>query len=402
MNVCMVSYSFYESDNRVRRYAETLARRGDRVEVMALRRPGQAAHEVIRRVHVSRIQQRVVDEDGPFSYLVKLLLFFFRSGVLLTVRHLIRPYQLIHVHSIPDFQVFAALIPRLTGAKIILDIHDIVPELYASKFKIAEDSLIFKLLLLVEYLSAGFAHHVIIANHLWCDRIVKRSVRASKCLALINYPDCSIFHPRDNATHLKEGFVLCYPGSLNQHQGLDVAIAAISRIRQELPTVSLLIIGDGPEKPRLLELTRKLGMDQAIEFRDPVPMEEIAELMASIDLGIVPKRSDSFGNEAFSTKVLEFMAMNVPVVVSNTSIDRFYFNIRIVQFFQSGDSEDLALKVLEVIRDPDRRERLRLEAAKFVRENSWDSKQHEYCNLVDCLSAGTEARESTALRRPTH
>ena len=47
---------------------------------------------------------------------------------------------MIHVHSVPDFLVFAALVPKLLGARIILDIHDILPEFYASKFGASKDS----------------------------------------------------------------------------------------------------------------------------------------------------------------------------------------------------------------------------------------------------------------------
>ena len=64
--------------------------------------------------------------------------------------------------------------------------------------------------------------------------------------------------------------------------------------------------------------------------------------MAEADLGIVPKRNDSFGDEAFSTKILEFMASGVPVVVSSTRVDRHYFNDKVVRFFPSGDIGRLA------------------------------------------------------------
>jgi glycosyltransferase involved in cell wall biosynthesis len=400
MKICMVSYSFYESDNRVRRYAESLARRGDSVEAIALRRPGQPARELIRGVDVRRIQLRVIDERGPVSYLIKLLLFFFRSAAWLTFHHAVRPYDLIHVHSVPDFQVFAALVPRLAGARLILDIHDIVPELYASKFNIPEHSLIFRLLLWAEKASTCFAHHVIMANHLWRERIIKRSVAPSRCTALINYPDLSIFRRTTKAPASKKEFVLCYPGSLNRHQGLDLAIRAMTRIRKEVTNSVLLIIGDGPEKPNLVKLAHELDLENEVVFRDPVPMEQIADVLASIDVGIVPKRSDSFGNEAFSTKVLEFMAMNVPVVVSNTSIDRFYFNHDVVQFFQSGSSEDLADKIIEIARNRERREALREQASKFVYRNSWEVKQHEYCELVDRLVTRNHTRESAVVHNP--
>jgi hypothetical protein len=177
MKACMVAYAFYEGDNRVRRYAESLVQRGDQVEAIALRRPGQAAYEVIRGVQVYRIQERSINESGPLSYLVKLLLFFFRSTALLAWRHLHTPYGLIHVHSVPDFQVFSTIVPRLLGAKVILDIHDIVPEFYAGKFNVSEKSLVFRALLLVERLSIAFSSHVIIANHLWETKLLQRAVR---------------------------------------------------------------------------------------------------------------------------------------------------------------------------------------------------------------------------------
>jgi glycosyltransferase involved in cell wall biosynthesis len=69
-------------------------------------------------------------------------------------------------------------------------------------------------------------------------------------------------------------------------------------------------------------------------------------------LGVVPKRADSFGNEAYSTKIMEFMSLGVPVIVSETKIDRYYFDDSVVRFFQSGNSDALADAMLEVMRGP--------------------------------------------------
>ncbi len=139
----MVTHSFYESDNRVIRYAESLAPRSDHVDVVALRRaPDLAREETIGGVSVFRIQDRF-GKDQNFksgSYLWPLLRFLAASSWGLTRRHWRRRYDLVHVHNIPDFLVFAAWSPKLTGAKMILDIHDIVPELFASKFGASRQS----------------------------------------------------------------------------------------------------------------------------------------------------------------------------------------------------------------------------------------------------------------------
>ena len=387
MKACMLAYTFYDADNRVRRYAEALVRRGDQVDAIALARKGQPAFEVIRGVRVYRIQSRVINETGPFSYLIKLLLFFFRSAWFLAVKQFREPYDLIHVHSVPDFEVFATIVPRLLGCKVILDIHDIVPEFYASKFKVKEDSLVFRMLVMLERLSIAYSNHVIIANHLWYDKLTQRSVRKEKCTAVINYPDPSIFSRRGGPVRTDNDFVMCYPGTLSWHQGLDIAVEAVALLRERVPALRLQLIGDGPERESLKRLIRERGLEDRITLTGLIPMEQVAEIMSRIDLGIVPKRADSFGNEAFSTKIMEFMAMNVPVLASRTKIDEYYFNDRIVQFFESGNARDLADKILLLIERPARRAELLAFSAEFIALNNWDVRQHEYFELVDRLLA---------------
>lgn len=195
MRVCMLAYTFYEFDNRVRRYAETLARRGDSVDVIALRYRSTPKTELINNVRVFRIQERIVNETGRLTYFFRILRFFFHSMFFLAAKDLKAHYDLVHVHSVPDFEVFAAWFPKLRGAKLILDIHDLVPEFYASKFGTKGKSAGKQLLVFVERLSAAFADHVIAANDIWRDRLLSRSVEQGKCTAIANYPDRAIFFP---------------------------------------------------------------------------------------------------------------------------------------------------------------------------------------------------------------
>jgi glycosyltransferase involved in cell wall biosynthesis len=294
-------------------------------------------------------------------------------------------YDVIHVHSVPDFEVFATVIPWLMGARIILDIHDIVPEFYASKFGTHERSMTFRLLRLIETLSCSYADHVIISNHLWYGRLTARSVRAEKCTAIINYPDLRIFSPHISRSREDSEFVMCYPGSLNWHQGVDLAVQAMSLLRESVPNLRFLIIGDGPERAKLETMVTQGSLEDRISLSRMVPMEQVAELMAEVDLGVVPKRRHSFGNEAFSTKIMEFMAMGVPVLASNTRIDEWYFGEGQVQFFESENVEDLAAQILTLVRDTEGRRALRDRGTRFIEKHNWDSKKHEYFNLLDQL-----------------
>src|SRR5215472_14136970 len=163
MKACMLSYSFYDADNRVRRYAEALVRRGDEVDAVAIGHAGQPPVEFINGVRVFRLQSRVRDEKGPVSYLLKLLLFFFRSLWFLSRQ---KKYDLIHVHNLPDFEVFATVVQRMRGARVIHDMHEVVPEFYASKFGIGERSFLYRLLAWVEKISIAFVDRVIVVNHM--------------------------------------------------------------------------------------------------------------------------------------------------------------------------------------------------------------------------------------------
>lgn len=385
--VCMLAYTFYDSDNRVMRYTEALARRGDTVDVVALRHEDEKQPPVTEgNITVHRIQQRLLNEKGKLSYLIRLMRFCLGSAIHLGRAHLKNRYDVIHAHNVPDFLVFGALIPKLMGAKVILDIHDVVPEFYASKFKVSEDSFTIKMLKVMERISTRFADHVIISNHLWYDKITARSVPAEQCSAFVNHVDEGVFYRRERKR--KDGkFIMLFPGGLQWHQGLDLAIRALGLIREKAPEAEFHIYGEGNAKGELQALVKELGLEKRVLFCPPRSLHEIADVIADADLGVVPKRANSFGNEAYSTKIMEFMSQGVPVIVSRTKIDSFYFNNEVVRFFESGNVEDLANAMLTLLRNQALRESLVRNAFEYVEKNSWKRKQEEYFNLVDSLTA---------------
>jgi glycosyltransferase involved in cell wall biosynthesis len=384
----MLTHSFYESDNRVLRYAETLAQRGDSVVVGALRRnPELPKEQVINGVKVCRLQDRFGKEQGSkVAYLRPLLRFLSVSAWWLAQQHRREPFDLVHVHNVPDFLVFAALYPKLRGTKIILDIHDIVPEFFASKFSATERSMLVRGLRWVEKLSAGFADHVILSNHLWLEKFSARSARKEKCSVFINNVDGRIFGPRAGSSG-KGKPVIIFPGGLQWHQGVDIALRAFQKARNRLEQAEFHIYGEGNMKPQLLSLAQELGLNGSVRFFEPRPIQEIARVMAAADLGVVPKRADSFGNEAYSTNIMEFMALGVPVVVSSTKIDRYYFDDSVVRFFESGNVDALALAMQEVLSDEALRRGLIQRAAEYAVRNGWETRKGDYLRLVDSLCA---------------
>ncbi len=394
--ICVVAYSNFESDNRVRRYAYELARRGDEVDVFSLKAtPEQNALEFFNGVRVHRLLHRSrAQQKSRADFLLPIVRFFFEVSARVSWRHLRDPYDLFHIHNVPDFLVFSALFPRLSGAKVILDIHDILPEFYASKFSLGPNTFGVRLLKAMERSSARFAHHVILSNHLWRDTYTARTGQRDRCSCFINNVDTDVFRPRPR-TRNDGKLIVLYPGGLQWHQGLDIAIRAFQNVSTEVPEAEFHIYGEGSVKADLVGLAHELGLDRKVRFFDALPTREIVEVMANADLGVVPKRADSFGNEAYSTKIMEFMSMGIPVVASSTKIDRYYFNDAVVRFFESGNSNALAQAMVEVLRDPDLSRRMVARALEYAALNSWATRKAEYLDLVDVLSDGEQSRVRT-------
>lgn len=385
--VCMLVYSFYDMDNRVRRYAEELVRQGHLVDVISLFGKGEnKSDEKLNGVRIYKIQKRILDEKSKFAYFYRLISFLIRSLFIISRLQLRNRYDLIHVHNVPDFLVFAAILPKIQGSKIILDIHDIVPEFYASKFNKSNASLVFRMLVAIEKLSIKFSDHVIISNHIWFERLAERSISKEKMTVIMNYPDQNIFSPKEKSQRIK-GIVLIYPGTLNFHQGLDIAIRAFYMAKNDLSNAQFNIYGDGPERSLLEKMVSDLGLEKQVIFRGRVSIEKLVPEIANADIGIVPKRDGSFGGDAFSTKILEFMRMRIPAIVSETRIDRFYFNEDIVRFFPPEDVEGLSNAIIDLGKRPEERERLVNNAAEFVKNMTWDVKKQDYLDLLDRLVA---------------
>lgn len=387
MRVGMVSYSLYDHDARVMRYAETLAEEGHDVEVICLKHGGALAEEILHGVRVLHIQNRTRNEKSGADYFFKVMLFFFRALFALSTRHLRKPYKLIHAHSVPDFIVFTAIIPRLLGAKVILDIHDILPELFMSKFGGTWNSSPIRLLRLAEKISCLFSNHVIIANDIWREKLTLRSIVSSRCTTILNYPDERFGVETSSRREPNEVPIALYPGTLNYHQGIDIAFQAIALLKQRSINVLLHIYGQGPEVPNLITLRKELGIEHLVQINSMQPLDTIANIMRSATIGIVPKRAEGFGNEAFSTKIFEFLALGIPMVVSATTIDKFYFNESVVEFFESGNPVSLAAAMQRLLTDKELQNTRRANGLAFMKENRWDKKRRIYLDIVHNLAA---------------
>jgi glycosyltransferase involved in cell wall biosynthesis len=383
VKVCMVSYSKYESDNRILRVSRYLVDADNEVDVLNLsdlyRKKRQS-----EKIRVYKVQDRKKDELTQFDYMFRIIKFFLLTMIKLSVLQFKRKYDFIHVHNLPDFLVFAAIIPKIFGAKVILDIHDLMPEFYCQKFNTAKNCIMYKFLYLIHMLSVKFSDHIIIANHLWRDDLIKNGIPEEKCTVILNTPDREIFNKTNlDSYQSKDGqFILVYHGTLSWIHGVDIAIQALALVKHQIPQIRLYIYGEGHATDELLNLVKSLDLNNHVMIHKRIPIEKIPEKLSMADIGIVPKRSGIFSSKAFSTKILEYFATGIPVMASKTTIDAYYFDSSNILFFEPENPDDLAEKIIETYKNRNRLSTLIKNAFRFLEKHSWTEYERQYYKII--------------------
>lgn len=380
-------------DIRVERQARALVRRGHRVHVICLGREGEPTHEVldgvvVRRVHLTRRRGEGVLRQG-----IEYLAFLAWATALVTLLHLRHRFDVVQAHNVPDFLVFAAVPARLMGARVVLDLHDLMPEFFASRTGLPPDSLPLRIVRWQERLSAAFAHRVLTVTELWRATLVERGVDPEKTDVVMNLPDEELFAPRQpDARERPDPLTVIYHGTITHRYGIDVLVRAIDRVRRGR-AVRLIIHGRGEYAPDVAALIEELGLRDHVEMTTGfLPTSELPALIGRADLGVVPNRRDIFTDGILPTKLMEYAALGVPAIVSRTTAPLGYFDDGMVRYVAPGDVTELADAIEELADDPDRRRDLATAAQRFTRTHRWADEAERYTHIIEALGADATAR----------
>jgi glycosyltransferase involved in cell wall biosynthesis len=392
----MIAHTYYEEDPRVRREAEALVARGRPVDVIALRRPGDGPDGTLNGVRIIRIGVQRHQGAGLAVYLREYLSFLVRAGWAATRAHRRRRYGVVQVHSLPDFLVFAALPLKMVGARVILDLHEAMPEFFRTRFPNVRSPLVRRILLFQERISIAFADRVFSVNELMADRLLGLGVRPDKLTIVPNAPDLSLFDPtgRPRRGFREDGALrVVYTGALTPTYELDVAVDAIARLVADRPDLDarLDLYGRGDSELPLREQAARLGIDGRLTFHGRIPLEDVPAAVAVADIGIAPTRLDEFTRVSLSTKVFEYGAMGKPVVASRLPLVERTFPADAVLTYPSGDAAALAAAIVRLADEPLEREARVARTAVRVRELGWAAEADRYAAIVDGLSGDRPA-----------
>lgn len=381
--VCMIVHHYFPRDVRVRREALALADAGFQVTVIALRQPGESSSENWRGLTVLRMPIMRHRGSSLPIYLAEYLTFASMAGWTVSRLHMRSPFGVVHVHAPPDFLIGAGLPARLAGAKLILDDHDLTPELYASRFRGVGGQLARQMTKTAERGSCMAADRVITVTDAFKELMVERGTPADKILVLHNCPDPKIFDPElvGSGKRNNKNFVVMHHGTMLYRYGEDLLLEAFAKVLQKLPNARLEIYGDGDLLPELQRRAAEPDLQGRVILHGDVTQEEIAHALLRADLSIVPNRSDELVETLLPTKLLEALQMGCPVLASQTKMVAETFRDGGVEFFPAGDADALAASVVRLAKDRRRLNRLRLEGLRQVARFSWKTEKLKLINL---------------------
>jgi glycosyltransferase involved in cell wall biosynthesis len=375
-------------DSRIRRKVCTLVACGKRVDIIALRTERKS---IVYKQDGATIYALPISKkrQGKIRYLFEYSVFWVSSCILLTCQFLFKNYNVVDVSNLPDFLVFAAWFPKLMGARIILDMHEITPEFYMSKYGIKQSSFLFKFLVLIESLSCFFADEVVASNDLIAQKLETRGLPKNKLTVVVNTADERMFRSVKKGTltnnRQRETIVFMYHGTITPIYGLDIALEALAIVKNKFPkrVFQCIFLGDGPMLENLRIKRDRLDLTQLVVLKDAVPFQRISEYLSLCDIGLVPTRQDAFLDLSFSNKLVEYVVCRKPVIAARLNGYKRYFREESMIFFNPNDSLSLADAIYWTIKNRSAWPKITENALQDYQAISWNIMGKRYMRIIN-------------------
>jgi glycosyltransferase involved in cell wall biosynthesis len=387
--VGVLLFSNYPADPRPRRAAEALTQEGAIVDLLCLQQnEREPRHEIVNGVNVSRLPFRRY-RGGKFAYVGQYSAFILISFVYLTIRSLRKRYDFIHVHNMPDILVFAAAAAKARGSKLILDLHDPMPELMQTIFKLPSESLSVRVLKTMEKKSIAFSDLVLTVNIACQNLYSARSCQRDKIRVVLNSPDDYIFRFRpanlngSNGEKIEKPYTILYHGSLVARNGLDLAVEALETVRRSIPNIKLVVCGERtPFLERVIEMARERRLENKIDYLGVQNLNGIVEAIRACDLGIIPNHKNIFTEINTPTRIFEYLALGKPVIAPRTKAIQDYFGDHDLVFFELGDAKDLARQIEYAFSHPREVTETTQRGQRVYLDHTWTREKSQFLDAV--------------------
>jgi glycosyltransferase involved in cell wall biosynthesis len=379
----MLLHAYYPDDPRATVQARAAGDAGFDVDVIALRRPDQTATEVVDRVRVHRLPVERHRGSGLVTVLREYIGFTARAALAAARLARRRRYDVVQVHNPPDFLVLGALGPRIFGARIVFDVHDLASDLFEMRFGGRPGARLARITLrLVERIAARTAAAVLTVHEPYRQELVARGVDPRKITVVMNSVDERLLPP-PRSDVVGDRFTVVYHGTVTPEYGVGVVVEALGILHERLPDLRVEIYGEGDAIAGLRARADDLGVGEALYVSDRyLPRADVLRAVQSASVGVIPNLPTQLNRFALSTKLLEYVALGVPAVSSDLPTIKAHFSDDEVLFYRAGDARALADAIALVRTDPEGATRRALAARARYDEYRWGRNAEAYVSVL--------------------
>ena len=384
----MIAYTEYSRDPRVRRYAEALASSGFVVDCFVLKEKNQTSQKD-NGINLQYLNIEQYRGSSNMAYILSYLSFFLRTFFHVSIKNLFR-YKIIHVHNMPDFLVFTTIFNKIFGAKVILDIHDTMPEIYKAKFQPPLSYIFYYILLFQEKLSCWYANLVINVHQPHLEHNVKyHGLNVKKAHIISNYADTNLFnlHQYQHIDSNKDQnhYTLIYHGTIAERFGLNVILEGLGKALRTYSKISMNIYGKGDGVNDLKQTIDQYNLSDHVKYHGQIPLSDIPEKLYNSDIGIVSYHISEATNLMLPLKLMENIAMGLPTMtVRNKAID-YYFEDDELIYYIAGDADSFCDQLLDLVQSPNSLKTFAIKAPQINNRLNWEDEKVKYLNIIESI-----------------
>jgi len=389
MNVCMLMYRVMPQDHRRFVVANSIAKKNDAVDIYCIKDNNQNSNEICDGQRYHRLPIKYNKSDCFIIQIIKYILYTILSFFYLMKDSLLyKKYDVIHVHNPPDFIILAAIpIKLLFKTKIILDLHDMLPESVSSNLNLAENHLLIKFAKFIERFAVYFSDSIICTNKYDKEIVLSRNnIYPDKIFIVMNSPDLNLFlvkNANKSQFELEYKYVILFEGTIWKRRGIQTVIDALELLKDKIP-IYFLIIGDGPDKEYLDNIVKERNISDYVKLTGWVGLELLSQYISISDVCIIPFLKTKVNERGVPNKLFEYILHEKPVITSNLKGIASTFNKDQVIFFEPGDAEDLANKVLWCYNNPEKIREIVMNANnRYFAEYTWNKMENALYQSYD-------------------
>jgi glycosyltransferase involved in cell wall biosynthesis len=280
-------------DRRVWQESRALVDAGFRVTVICptgVNRDNER-EEVVEGVRILRYPLQPAT-GGPAGYVREYAVALWRTLQLAVKVRREGPVDVVQACNPPDLLFLIALALRPFGARFVFDHHDLVPELFLSRFP-GRRPLLYKMTRIVERMTFASADAVISTNESYRKVAIERGkLPAERVVVVRSAPDLSRFIRREPDSRLSAGkrYLLAYVGVMGPQDGVDYALRALKVLRDDLGRRDMhcIFMGAGDCRDEMVTLSQQLGIDDFVEFPGRVSDEFLQRCLSTADVCLSP------------------------------------------------------------------------------------------------------------------